>query len=97
MLGEFVVRVANLVEAEGRAAKRGAADFLVVACAGLAATLLGVASLIMLAAAIFRGLIDGLGLTPAWAYLVVAFVLGLMGLGCGMAAAQWRRPGRVQP
>lgn len=97
MLGEFVVRVANLVEAEGRAARRGATDFLAVACAWLAGTLLGVASVIALAAAIFRGLIDGLGLAPGWAYLAIALLLGLGACGCGMAAQHLRRQRRLGP
>ena len=97
MLGEFVVRVANLVEAEGRAARRGATDFLAVACAWVGGTLLGVASLIALAAAIFRGLVDGLGLAPGWAYVVIALLLGLSAGGCGLAAQYLRRQRRVGP
>ena len=91
MLGEFVVRVANLVEAEGRAARRGAADFLLVACAYLAASLLTVASLIALAAAVFRGLIDGLNMPPGWAYFVSAILLALLAGGAAVAGNYlWR-------
>jgi membrane protein implicated in regulation of membrane protease activity len=91
MLGEFVVRVANLVEAEGRAARRGAAEFLLIACAYLAAALLAVTSLVALAAAVFRGLVDGLNVPPGWAYLISSILLGLLAGAAALLGHTWLR------
>lgn len=95
MLGEFVVRVANLVEAEGRAARRSAVDILAVGCCWLAATLLAVASLIAMVAAAYRGMVDGLNLSPGWAYLVCALALAALAGAAAWSAQALRRTGRL--
>jgi hypothetical protein len=93
MLSQFVVRVANLVEAEGRMARRQAAEFTVVVCVYLGATALAVGGIIALSAAVFRGLVDGLNLPAAWAYLVSAILLGSAAAGC-LAAGNYLRDQR---
>jgi len=96
-LSQFVVRVANLAEAEGRVARRSAAEFSVVVCVYLGATLLAVGCIVALSAAVFHGLVEGLGLSRGWAYLVSAAILGATAAICVVVGNYMRdnwRPGR---
>ena len=75
---EFVVRVANLAEAEGRIARRKVVEIIAAAVLWLAAAMLMVAGLLALVAALYLGLRDVIA--PHWA---MAFV-GLLPLGFGI-------------
>ena len=77
MLGEFVVKVANLAEAEGRAAKRGALDAAFVVCVYVAATRIGTVGFLCLGAGVYFFLTEWLSM-PRWG---AWFVVGAMMLG----------------
>ena len=96
-ISQFVVKIADLVEAEGRMAKRQAAEFTVVVCVYLGATAMAVAGIVALSAAVFHGLVEGLSLPEGWAYLVSALILGAAATACTLTGHYLRdhwRPGR---
>ena len=93
-LVEFVVRIANLLEAEGRLAKHHVVNVVVVSLVFLAATVLLVAAALVLVCAAYLGLRTVM--PPAWAAALMGFVLLVAGLVCAIVgrALLSRRPRR---
>lgn len=92
-VGELVVRVAELAEAEGRLAKRNVAEVLIVAVMLAAAVVLIVSACIALCAAAFLGLATTMH--PAAALAIVALAPLLAGavsarIGLGMIGGRKR-------
>jgi hypothetical protein len=82
-LGEFIVRVANLAEAEGRVAKRHAVRLIGAALVWAAALLFLTAGGLAICGAIFLGLSE---LFPvAWALAFTALLPVAAGAGCVIA------------
>lgn len=71
-LSEFVVRVANLAEAEGRLAREKVVEVIMAAGLFLAGALLAVAGLLTFVAALYLGLRSHI--SPAWAMALVAII-----------------------
>jgi hypothetical protein len=78
-LGQFIVHLADLIEAEGRLAKQGAFRLAMAIAFIVAAALLMVAAVLTLGAAAFLGLLAA-GLHPAMACLVLGLALLIVGL-----------------
>lgn len=67
-LAEFIIRVANLIEAEGRLAKRHAASLILAALMFLVAALMLLGMLLAIVAAVYLLLVKTL---PAWSALLI--------------------------
>ncbi len=80
---ELVLRVTNLLEAEGRAARAGALQFVTAGAVMLIAALLALLGIIVLGAALFIGLVETMH--PAWALVIVGVVFLLLAFGAGLA------------
>lgn len=79
-LTEFVIRTAELAEAEGRLAKRHAVEVIVAAMMWLAGTLIAVAAVIAFAAAIYVGLLSIMPKGAALAFIGMGMLFLAMGL-----------------
>lgn len=88
---ELVLRVAGLVEAEGRVAKRTAIRVVVASCIWALATILLAVGLLMVAAAIFLALAEVMH--PAPALLAVALIVILTAGACALAGRSLVRRG----
>jgi hypothetical protein len=90
---ELVLRVAGLVEAEGRVAKRTAIRVVIASCIWALATVLLAVGLILVAAAIFLALAEVMH--PASALLVVALIIIAAAGACALLGRSiiQRRPG----
>lgn len=81
-IAELIVRVANLAEAEGRAAKRNVVRVLSGGVIFLVAGGLVVSGFVALCAAIFLGLTEVIH--PGWALAIVALGPLVAGLVCAL-------------
>jgi uncharacterized membrane protein YbhN (UPF0104 family) len=80
---ELVLRVAGLVEAEGRVAKRAAVQVAIGICIFALATVLVAVGLLCIAAAIFLALAEVMH--PAAALLTIAVIVIAAAVGCAFA------------
>jgi hypothetical protein len=84
-LGKFIVRIADLAEAEGRLAARHIVQLGTVLVTVLAAAALGVAALLVLAYALYLTLVAA-GMHPALATGLTGLLLAIVSAGVGFAA-----------
>lgn len=85
MLSQYIVRLADLVEAEARVAKEGSFRLVMAGATFAAAMLIAVAATLLLAAALFLALL-ATGLHPALVCLILGVLLVLAAGGFAMAA-----------
>jgi uncharacterized membrane protein (DUF485 family) len=79
MLSQYIVRIADLLEAEGRVAKEGAFRLVAAMTIITAAAMLLMLAVVVLAAAAFLGLLAA-GLSPATVCLIVGLGLFVAGV-----------------
>lgn len=88
---ELVLRVAGLVEAEGRVARRAAVRIVIAGCIWALGTILMAAGLLAVALAIFLALAEVVH--PAAALLVVALIVIAGAVACALGGRSLvRRP-----
>lgn len=80
---ELVLRVAGLVEAEGRVAKQNAVRLSLAICIWVLATLLVGVGILGLATSVFLGLASVMH--PALAVLIVAAMVLVIAIACALA------------
>ncbi|HVU63135.1 MAG TPA: hypothetical protein VHC70_04115 [Phycisphaerales bacterium] len=84
-LSQFVVKVANLAEAEGRELRRHAGKLSIGFALGLAAAGMLLVGSMLILAGIWLGLAHGAGAGPAWASVITGLLaLALAGGGFAM-------------
>ena len=91
---ELVLRLAGLVEAEGRAARRNAVRIAIAVCIWVLATILVAVALLGLATSIFLGLASVMH--PALALLIVAGIVLVIAIACALIGRTVLRH-RAQP
>lgn len=79
-LSEFVVRVANLAEAEGRLLRQKVVEVISATLIWLGATILLVAGVLVLFAALYQGLKTQMA--PHWALAITGLLPILLGGAC---------------
>jgi len=85
-LSQFVVRVANLAEAEGRLLREKSLEVIVASLMWLGATILLLAGVLSLFAALYLGLKTLMA--PHWAMAIVAALPLLLGVICVLMGKQ---------
>lgn len=83
-IGQYIVRVADLAEAEGRLAARGLVRVAVVVLLGGAAVALGMVAVVMLAGALYLAL--AIVIPPAAALTIAAAVVLAATVAAGLMA-----------
>jgi hypothetical protein len=91
-IGELIVRVANLAEAEGRVVKRNVVRVLSGSVIFLVAGALAVSGFVALCAAIFLGLSEVIH--PGWALAIVSLGPLVAGLVCALIGVIVLRDGK---
>jgi hypothetical protein len=81
-LTEFVIRLIDLLEAEGRVARRAAVEYAIAVLVWLGATIFFVAAVLVLATAIYLGLLE-VASRPV-ALVIVAGFLVIIGGCCAL-------------
>ena len=89
MLGQFVVRVADLVEAEAHLARRGLFQLIIASVAVISAAVLLLVGTLTVVAAVYVALRRVLPTDGACA--VIGVILIAMGLACAMVAGRMGR------
>ena len=93
-VGELIVRVADLMEAEGRVARRNIVRLIFISVILVTAAMTLVAGILSLGAAVFLGLNSVMH--PGWALAIVAFALIALGLFVTIVGtALFRQEGRI--
>lgn len=87
---EIILGAANLLEAEGRAAKKNIIDVLVIGLVYLAAALLFLGGMLSLMVAFFLAMVDW-GVHPAGALIFIAGMLFVVGAVCVGAVRMMHR------